>query len=238
MKKYPVERWHEKAMSNMNMILVNYYLPLQHFKGWEFSHQLLEQLPANVQNTAYFFTRGSNSREEAIRIDIIEADSIKIAEHSFLQMLTDVMAPMEFPDAENNIGVACYKGFSDVDSSLMFLRYNIAVRIRSVGKKEIPVTEEAKKIDADIANEPKPNDEKLFSQLNMNYSAPANEVLKQLLSNKQNASGRKVYFKIIAPDHTTELTRNGINAYESGKPYNITLFAASEEGYVSSVQLK
>jgi hypothetical protein len=238
MKNYPVERWHEKAMSNINMILVNYFPPLQYLEGWRFSHMLFEQLSAGAQNTIYFFVRNTGDRDEAIRIDIIESDSIKIAEQSFLQMLTDVMAPMEFPEAESNIGVACYKGFSDIDSSLMFLRYNIAVRIRSIGQKEIPVAEEAKKIDIDIAGEPKPNDEKLISELNINFSSPVNEVLKQLMLNKENAAGSKVYYKMIAPDHTTELTRTGIHAYENDKPYDIIVYATSERGQVAKIELR
>jgi hypothetical protein len=240
MKNYPVERWHEKAMSNKNMILVNYYLLPRNFEGWIFSHQLFEQLPDNAQNTIYFFKRGINDKDEAIRIDIIESDSIKIAERSFLFLLTDVMAPVEFPEVTDStsLGVACYKGFSDINSSLMFLRYNLAVRIRSVGQKEISVTEEAKKIDADIMNEPTQNDEKLFQQLNINLLASANEVLKRLESKKENPYGRRVYYKIIAPDHKTELSRNGINTYEPSQPSNIVLYAISEEGYVSRAELK
>lgn len=239
MKKYPVERWHEKIMNDTNIILLNYFLSPGDFGGWLFSHKLFEEPEPDVQNTAYFFKRNRDDNEEAIRIDVTEADSIKDAEQAFLFMLTDVMAPMEFPEAEGSEspGVICYKGFSDVDSLLMFLRGNIVVRVRSIGQKEIPVLDVAKKIDANLIRVPEPKDS-MQLKLKVDLSAPAAEVLKQLESNTEDSSGKKVYYKIIAPDHRIELSRVGIIHAEPGIPNNIILYAISEEGYVSKVELK
>ncbi len=99
MKEYPVERWHEKIMNDTNIILLNYFLSPKDFEGWLFSHKLFEEQAPNVQNTAYFFKRNREDNEEAIRIDVTETDSIKDAEKAFLFMLTEVMAPMEFPES-------------------------------------------------------------------------------------------------------------------------------------------
>ncbi|HEV8081600.1 MAG TPA: hypothetical protein VGP55_00255 [Chitinophagaceae bacterium] len=239
MKKYPVERWHEKIMNDTNIILMNYFLSPKDLEGWLFSHKLLEESQPGVQNIAYFFQRNRNDIEQAIRIDITEADSIKDAEKAFLFMLTDVMAPMEFPESEGNEnpGVICYKGFSDIVSLLMFLRGNIVVRVRSIGQKEIPVLDVAKKIDADIISTPEAKDSNRL-KLNLDLDAPAEEVLKQLASNSEDSSGKKVYYKIIAPNHRIELSRAGIIHPEPGVPNNIILYAISEEGYVSRVELK
>ena len=160
MKKYPVEQWLEMAMNGSNRLLVNYTLPPKNFEGWTFSHQLADQPSAHAKNTAYFFKRSRNDNDEAMRIDITEADSIKAAAQALLDMLTNVMAPMEFPVVSAGPGVVCYKGFSDVDSLLMFLRANIVVRVRSIGQKEITVLNEAKQIDAEISRETTNDDSK------------------------------------------------------------------------------
>ena len=238
MKEYPIERWHEKILNGMNIVLVNYFLSTKNFEGWVFSHELMEEPLSGVSSTVYFFKRNTNDNDEAIRIDVIENNSIKDAERTFLFLLTDVMAPMEFPEAKDeNVGEICYKGFSDIDSLLMFLRGNIVIRIRSIGQKEMAVLTEAKIIDEDLINQPGEKDHGLM-QLKFDISYPAEEVLKQLASNTEDASGKRVYFKIIVPDHTVELTRNGIINNGVSLPGNIILYAINEEGSVARISLK
>ncbi len=119
----------------------------------------------------------------------------------------------------------------------MFLRGNIVVRVRSIGQKEITVLDVAKKVDAGIISQPEPKDSTPL-KLNIDFSAPAAEVLKLIASTREDSPGKKVLYKIIAPDHKIELSRGGIIHSEPGVPVNITLYAVNEDGNVLRAELK
>ena len=236
MKKYPVEQWHEKALSGPNMILINYHLPQTFFEGWVFSHLLPEQYSAHQKSNAYFFKRDKNSIDEAFRIDIVETDSLQAAELALLDMLTNVMAPMEFPEAAGDApGVVSYKGFSDADSLVMFLRGNLVVRLRSIGQKEISILSEAKLIDNEISLEPKEADTKLPTIQGIDFSAPTNDLLRQLA---ESSESKKMHYKIVAPDHRTVLARHSIVAQDNAIPANVLLYIVDENGGAYKVELK
>ncbi len=62
MKEYPIERWHEKILNGMNIVLVNYFLSKKNFEGWVFSHKLFEEPLSGVSSTVYFFKRNTGIR--------------------------------------------------------------------------------------------------------------------------------------------------------------------------------
>ncbi|KYK32419.1 MAG: hypothetical protein HXS46_09440 [Theionarchaea archaeon] len=154
-ENYDFSSWAGKTKYFKGKLCENFFLHTKKFEGWSLEEK--EELPtfySERSTVQYIYNLPAEEGKEriAVAITVREFNSILEAHEALIDLLMTYMAPY-LPRCEEkglNIGDVCFGGHGDLQTSVIFTRYNILVRIDSVGTKDISVKEFAETIDSQI----------------------------------------------------------------------------------------
>lgn len=105
-----------------------------------------------------YYWQADEGREEAIKVDVIEAPDWTSAQKFLLTDLESRMA-LNIPEASRKEGAAvgdvAYTSFNGPTHSLIFCRANLVIKLNNIGRKPIDLTKPAHAIDKFLSGEPR-----------------------------------------------------------------------------------
>lgn len=237
-KAYPIEQWASAALKDRNMIVSGFFIPDRLLEGWTFTHQLHSTAGDAAEIRSLFFKKANTEKEQLIRIDLIEADTHAVLREVAVKELSLNMATELFPAVEGP-GIACYAGINQSPAFTFFLRANLAVRIRSVGKDEVPTKPIAEKIDVLLREVPEDRENPLAPRIMLDDGKmPTLSDNMRWTLRADDPAERPVYFKIVADSHDIKLSRKGLQVASSE---NVTLairiYAVNSHGIASVMRV-
>ncbi len=132
---YNIKKWEEA--STKNLFVWKFFLGGNEVPEWKLTEvRTTEGFKEGIAKEYYW--ENKEQKEEAIKIDIIECYSWQKAEEMLMNIVNNHMAPRL---AETKIGDTSYTGFGDVLQHIIFVRANMVVVLKSIGKKDISVKE-------------------------------------------------------------------------------------------------
>lgn len=152
---YDKNKWEASGMKNL--FIWNFFLDGHEVPGWIISEKNIRNEIGNVSIHEYYW-HNKTSNDEAIKIDIFEYPSWKVAQENLLEMLKNHMAPQlpEVNAEKKHPGDIAYAGTGKTLQHMLFVRANMLVILNSIGNKDIPVNEVADIIDEQFYSQPKP----------------------------------------------------------------------------------
>jgi hypothetical protein len=212
--QYNVEEWAARTSLGRRVFNYNYRMFGRELRGREMLKEVTMQEGPGVAENVYLWQGQRDQGEDLVRIGVAELDNWRSAQERLLQELTQSMRP-EIPRGTGKLAKLGDVSFvardpkSDIPAAISFTRGNVCVSVRSVGEKDVDVSDVAATLDRTLS-EP-PTKAALERGLARKRTPVAVDLKADeayvLLENLPKAAPRGEWLKVIAPDG--ELGRTG-----------------------------
>jgi hypothetical protein len=241
-RKYDTKRWAEQTRAGRTLFIWNYFMSGTEIPGWRLIKRVPPQVYQGRKILTYLWQR---AEEELIKVDTIQSTSWQGAHEALLDVLEQFQAP-ELPEARSRqieLGDVSYVGRGELLAAAVMACANMVAGVYSVGSRDVPVIEVARRIDEQFSARPVPSREGMVPRIS-EFSAErgvarVNEAIALKLG-AQDPLERPMWFKLIANRGEFQVREDDQRIYfKSGEPGQIQLllFATNENGYTAEAPL-
>ena len=152
-KHHQFKDWCGQTSLKENHFIWRYFLRGNELPGWQNEYNQTIELPEQVRLIQSIWQRPGTDREQtSLRVDTYECAS-RVEAHEFLiQLLGQFQIPVMERQKEAAVGDVAFA--NPQETSLVFARANVVIRISNAGRESIPVKQTIHSLDADLANKP------------------------------------------------------------------------------------
>ena len=241
--KYDTKRWAEQTRAGRTLFIWNYFMSGTEILNWRLIKRVPPQVYQGRKILTYLWQR---AEEELIKVDTIQSTSWQGAHEALLGVLEQIQAP-ELPEARSlqiELGDVSYVGRGEEHlAAAVMACANMVAGVYSVGSRNVPVIEVAKRIDEQFSARPVPSREGMAPRISEfaaeRVAARVNEAIPLKLG-AQDPLERPLWFKLMANRGEFQVREDDQRIYfKSGEPAQIQLllFATNENGYTAEESL-
>lgn len=226
--QYDAEQWATETTRGRHVFNHNYRMSDGELRGWDLRKQVaMQQGPASargpagavrdragqeLEETVYLWEGKGGAGLEVVRISIAELSDWRQAQQQLQVELGQSMRP-DIPRGTGqlagigDVSFAARDPESDVPASIAFVRGNVCVTVRSVGKRNIDVSAIATSVDRALASAPTRAARAAGRASELTPTPVKPEEKTVVVKDLRRGDDRGEWLKIIAPDG--ELRREG-----------------------------
>ena len=241
-RKYDTKRWAEQTRAGRTLFIWDYFMSGTEIPGWRLIKRVPPQVYQGRKILTYLWQR---AEEELIKVDIIQSTSWQGAHEALLDVLEQFQAP-ELPEARSRqieLGDVSYVSPGEPLATAVMACANMVAGVYSVGSKDVPVVEIAKRIDEQLSSRPAPSREGMVPRISEFAAergvAKVNEAIPLKLG-AQDPQARPMWFKLMTNRGEFQVREDDQRIYfKSGEPgkIDLLLFVTNENGHTTEAPL-